>query len=70
MGQKPAGVAPSPFQTIHLSFRFEGDLEEKKVRRAIDLSLGKYCSVAKTLEETARISYDFSVNGVACRGSV
>jgi putative redox protein len=31
------------------------------VTRAIDLSLEKYCSVAKTLESTAKITYSLTI---------
>ena len=40
-----------------------GDLEPEKVRRAVDLSLDKYCTVAKILGATITISTSFSVNG-------
>ncbi|TGL26062.1 OsmC family peroxiredoxin [Leptospira bourretii] len=47
------------FKKIHLKFKVKGDFKEEQVRRAIDLSLEKYCSVAKTLEKTAKITYEF-----------
>ncbi|TGK82947.1 OsmC family peroxiredoxin [Leptospira bourretii] len=47
------------FKNIHLKFKVKGDFKEEQVRRAIDLSLEKYCSVAKTLEKTAKITYEF-----------
>ena len=33
----------------------------KKVKRAVDLSMEKYCSVTKMLEKTATITADFSI---------
>lgn len=68
-GTKPDGVSPSVFEHIKITYQFEGDLDEKRVRRAVDLSLGKYCSVARILESTARIEYDFSINGKVFKGS-
>jgi putative redox protein len=62
-GVRPDGVAPALYSSIHVHYRLEGSLEEGKVRRAIHLSLEKYCSVAKTLEPTAEITYSFDVNG-------
>lgn len=62
-GHKPDGTSPSLYDRIHVHFRFTGELDEAKVRRAVDLSLGKYCSVAKTLEKTAEISWSFEING-------
>ncbi|WCL47701.1 OsmC family protein [Leptospira sp. GIMC2001] len=51
------------FTKISIHYKFTGDLEADKVKRAIDLSLEKYCSVSKTLEKTAKISYTFEING-------
>jgi putative redox protein len=60
-GEREPGVEPSLFRTIHVHFTLKGNLDEDKVRKAVDLSMEKYCSVAKTLEQTATITYGFSV---------
>jgi putative redox protein len=52
----------SEYKTIHLKFIFTGDLDPKKVERAINLSIEKYCSVSKTLEKTSKISYSYQIN--------
>lgn len=52
----------SEFETIHLSFHFYGKIKEEKAKRAIDLSLDEYCSVAQILNKTAKITYDFDIN--------
>ncbi len=54
-------VGYSEYKAIHMHFTFSGDLEEKKVKRALDLSITKYCSVSKALEKGSEISYDFSI---------
>lgn len=51
----------SEFKTIHLNFILTGDLDEKKVERAINLSLNKYCSVSKALEKTSEITHNFEI---------
>jgi putative redox protein len=52
----------SEFKSIHIHFILKGShLDEKKVARAIDLSLTKYCSVSKTLEKTAKITSSFEI---------
>ena len=52
----------SEFKSIHVHFVLKGShLDEKKVARAIDLSLSKYCSVSKTLEKTAKITSSFEI---------
>jgi putative redox protein len=51
----------SEFKTIHLHFKLSGDLEPKKVERALKLSITKYCSVSKALEKGSEISYDYEI---------
>lgn len=60
-GNKQSAGTYSKFKTIQLNFIFTGDLEEKKVERAIDLSLEKYCSVSKALEKGSDISYSYEI---------
>lgn len=52
---------PSLFTKIHIHYRLYGDLEEKKVERAVRLSMEKYCSVAKILEKGAEIVWDWEI---------
>jgi putative redox protein len=54
-------VAPSLFTNIHVKFIFKGPIDETKASRAIALSMDKYCSVAKTLEKTAKITYEMNI---------
>ena len=54
---------PALFTRIHVHYVLTGDLDPAKVRRAIDLSLNTYCSVAKILEKTVPITASFSING-------
>lgn len=61
-GEREQGVIPSLFETIKVSFMFSGDLDPAKVKRAVNLSMEKYCSVTKTLEKTADISYTIFLN--------
>jgi len=60
-GDKQKRDTFSEFETIHLHYTFTGDLDARKVERAIDLSLGKYCSVSKALEKTSEISYSYDI---------
>ena len=52
---------PSLFTEIHLHFKLSGDLDKNKVKRAVDLSVDKYCSVVKTLEKTAKVTWSFEI---------
>lgn len=51
----------SEYKTIHMHFILSGDLDPKKVERALDLSISKYCSVSKALEKGSEISYDYEI---------
>ena len=52
---------PAIFETIHMEFLFKGNLNEEKVKRAVELSVEKYCSVYNIIKETAEISYSFKI---------
>lgn len=53
---------PWTFRKIHLCYKLSGkDLTEKAVAQAIELSEGKYCSVAATIRGTAEITTDFEI---------
>lgn len=53
---------PKVFTRIHLHFIIKGsDLSEVRVKRAIDLSVEKYCSATAMLEKTATVTHDFEV---------
>ena len=57
-----AAEVPKVFIKIHLHFIVSGkDLDENKVKKAIDLSADKYCSASRMLEKTAEITHDFEV---------
>lgn len=52
----------SLFKTICLHFKVKGNVDYDRVEKAIQLSLNKYCSVSKTLEPTATITYKLTLN--------
>jgi len=52
----------SLFRDIVLHFKIKGQVDYDKAERAIKLSLDKYCSVSKTLEPTAKITYKLTIN--------
>ena len=60
-GEREANKEPSLFQTIHLHYKLYGNIEDSKAQQALKLSLDKYCSVAKTLEATAKITYTYEI---------
>lgn len=60
-GERAKDVIPAVFTTIHIHYTLTGQLEENKVKRAIDLSMEKYCSVSAMLNKTATITYSFTI---------
>ena len=61
-GEKEKVEEYSLFKDITIHFKLKGEIELEKAERAVQLSIEKYCSVSKTLEPTAKISYKVSVN--------
>ena len=56
-GKRNKGEIPSLFKKIEVSVFIEGEIPSSKVKRAVDLSFEKYCSVSKTLESTAKTPF-------------
>jgi putative redox protein len=49
---------PRRYTSVHLEYHIKGDgLDEAKARRAIDLSITKYCSVVHSLAPDIRVTY-------------
>ena len=63
-GSREEGKEPSLWKEIQIDFKLEGEVEASKAKRAVDLSLEKYCSVAETLRRAgATITYSIYLNG-------
>jgi putative redox protein len=56
-GEREEGAVPSLFVKVHAHFKLFGNLDKDKAEKAVSLSVDKYCSVAKTLEKTATVTY-------------
>ena len=53
---------PKVFTKIHVHYIVKGKgLDANKVKKAIDLTAEKYCSVSVMLEKTAKITHDFVI---------
>jgi len=59
--QKVEGASHTEYRSIHLHFILSGDLDPKKVERALKLSITKYCSASKALEKGSEITYDYVI---------
>jgi putative redox protein len=60
-GQK-AEEYPKKFTGVTLEFNIKGrNIEESAVKRAVELSMTKYCSVKAALEGSAEIKYSYTI---------
>lgn len=63
-GERNETEIPSLFNKINVKVIVDGEISPEKIRRAVQLSFDKYCSVSKTLEHTAEINYLIFLNGI------
>jgi len=60
-GEREKDQTPSLYTEVHLHFKLYGNIDLEKANKAVALSVGKYCSVAKTLEKTAKVTFSVEV---------
>ena len=63
-GEREKGKEPSLWETAHIIFELKGTIDPDKAKKACELSMEKYCSVAATLRE-ARCTITWEVKIVA-----
>lgn len=54
-------VSPALFESINIHFKLFGNIDQNKAKKAVALSMDKYCSVARILEKSCEISYSFEI---------
>jgi len=52
---------PKVFTKLHLSYSVTGEVPEANLKKAIDLSLAKYCPIANTLAGIAEITSSYLI---------
>ena len=52
---------PKVWTKIHTTYTITGDIPEKKLKKAIELSHDKYCSVGVMLGATAKMSNEYKI---------
>jgi len=52
---------PTVWTKLEVLYRLSGELDEQAVKRAIELSEEKYCSVSATLRKTATLTWKYEV---------
>lgn len=60
-GLREKGAVPAPFQKIHITYKLTGQLDPARVKRAVDLSMDKYCSATAQLRPTTDITYSIEI---------
>jgi putative redox protein len=61
-GKRPQFGHPKPYAEIHLRFQLGGAaLDEKYVKEAVTDSVVKFCSVAATINEKAKITFSYEI---------
>ena len=60
-GEREKDVTPSLYTDVHAHFKLFGNLDADKAQKAVSLSIDKYCSVSKTIEKSAKITYSVEV---------
>jgi len=61
--ERPPDTVGQPYNKIHAHYILTGEIDPEKAKRAVRLSITKYCGASKTLEATAEITASVSVNG-------
>ena len=61
--ERPPDTIGQPYNKIHAHYILTGEIDPEKAKRAVRLSVTKYCGASKTLEATAEITSSISVNG-------
>ncbi len=62
--ERSEDAVPSLFTEVHVHYKLFGDLKTEKAEQAVRLSMEKYCSVAKTIEKSAKITWSYEINPV------
>lgn len=59
---KKADEHPKKYTDIEIEFILKGkNLSDDAVKKTVELSMGKYCSVKATLEGTAKVNYSYKI---------
>lgn len=60
--EKIEGTEMTPFRKINVHFKFKGNVAEDKAKKAIEMSMEKYCSATAQLSPSAEITHSFEIN--------
>ena len=60
-GQRAEDQVPRIFTNIHLHYKLYGEIKRLKADKAISMSIEKYCTVSKMIDQVAKITYSFEI---------
>ena len=61
-GEREEGKEATLWKNIHIVFELKGKIDPEKAKRACELSIDKYCSVAATLQKAGcKITWDVNI---------
>jgi putative redox protein len=52
---------PKKFTKICIKYSIHGDVPEEKMKKAVELSQTKYCSVSEMLRKSAEVTYEYEI---------
>jgi putative redox protein len=60
-GERAEEETPKRFTDIRLLFKLFGNIKESSAKKAVEMAVEKYCSVAKSLDPRIDITYSFII---------
>lgn len=60
-GERATDVIPKIFTSIHLHYTIYGHVKPTKAEQAISMSITKYCTVSKMIDQVATITHSYEI---------
>ena len=60
-GERAQDQVPRIFTSIHLHYKIYGKVKPVKAEKAITMSITKYCTVSKMIDQVATITHSFEI---------
>lgn len=60
-GERAQDQVPRIFTSIHLHYKIYGRVKPAKAEKAITMSITKYCTVSKMIDQVATITHSFEI---------
>lgn len=60
-GHRAQDRIPKVFTHIHIHYKLYGHIKPEKAEKAISMSIEKYCTVSKMIDQVARITHSFEI---------